>query len=89
MATSVIDWGAYDLKERTFELAMAEGKAQLAEHPLPSGGVLAEATDEQVELAARQFKQRGHSLLVLADWLRTRRTTPLKTEATSLKCANG
>ena len=59
MARIAIDWAAYDLREKAFEQALAEGNATLVDHPLPSGGVLAKATDEQVALAAWQFKQRA------------------------------
>ena len=76
MAKIAIDWGAYDLKEKAFEQALAEGKATLLDHPLPNGGVLSRATDEQVALAAKQFEQRGQDLLALADWLLAKRPTP-------------
>jgi hypothetical protein len=76
MGKIAVDWGAYDLKERDFEQALAEGTARLIDHPLPSGGVLSTATDEQVALAARQFEQRGQDLLALAGWLLAKRLTP-------------
>ena len=76
MAKIAIDWGAYDLKEKAFEQALAEGKATLLDHPLPNGGVLSNATDEQVALAAKQFEQRGQDLLALAAWLLAKRPTP-------------
>ena len=76
MAKIAIDWGAYDLRERAFEQALAEGEVTLGEHPLPNGGVLCRATDEQIALAAKQFEQRGQDLLALADWLRGKRSTP-------------
>jgi hypothetical protein len=41
MARIAIDWAAYDLREKAFEQALAEGNATLVDHPLPSGGVLA------------------------------------------------
>jgi hypothetical protein len=74
MARIAIDWGAYDSKEKTFEQTLAEGKATLLDHPLPNGGVLSTATDEQVALAAKQFEQRGQDLLALADWLLAKKT---------------
>jgi len=76
MAKIAIDWGAYDLKEKAFEQELAEGNATLLDHPLPNGGVLARATDEQVALAARQFEQRGQDLLAIAEWLLGKRATP-------------
>jgi hypothetical protein len=76
MARIAIDWGAYDSKEKAFEQALAEAKATLLDHPLPNGGVLSTATDEQVALAAKQFEQRGQDLLALADWLLAKRPTP-------------
>src|SRR5258708_31526469 len=76
MAKIAIDWGAYDLEEKAFEQALAEGKATLLDHPLPNGGVLSRATDEQIALAAKQFEQRGQDLLALADWLLAKRPTP-------------
>jgi hypothetical protein len=76
MAKIAIDWGAYDLEEKAFEQALAEGKATLLDHPLPNGGVLSRATDEQVALAAKQFEQRGQDLLALAAWLLAKRPTP-------------
>jgi hypothetical protein len=72
MAKIAVDWAAYDFEERAFELALSEGKATLAEHPLPGGGVLSGATEEQVALAARQFEQRGRDLLAIAEWLKDR-----------------
>jgi hypothetical protein len=72
MARIAIDWAAYDLREKAFEQALAEGKATLVDHPLPNGGVLAKATDEQVALAAWQFKHRGQDLLTLSEWLQAK-----------------
>ena len=76
MAKIAIDWAAYDLKEKAFEHALGEGKATLLDHPLPNGGVLSRATDEQIALAAKQFEQRGQDLIALADWLLAKRPTP-------------
>jgi hypothetical protein len=76
MGKIAVDWGAYDLKERAFEQALAEGNASLIDHPLPNGGILSAATDEQVLLAARQFEQRGQDLLALAEWLLAKRLAP-------------
>jgi hypothetical protein len=72
MARIAIDWAAYDLREKAFEQALAEGNATLVDPPLPNGGVLAEATDEQVALAAWQFKHRGQDLLTLSEWLQAK-----------------
>jgi hypothetical protein len=76
MAKIAIDWAAYDLKEKAFERALGEAKATLHDHPLPNGGVISKATDEQIALAAKQFEQRGQDLLALADWLLARRPAP-------------
>jgi hypothetical protein len=76
MAKIAIDWGAYDLKEKAFEQALGEGKVTLLDHPLPNGGILSSATDEQITLAAKQFEHRGQDLLALADWLLAKRPTP-------------
>ena len=76
MAKISIDWDAYDVREKAFEQALAEGNVTLLDHPLPNGGVLSTATDEQVALAARQFEQRGQDLIALADWLLAKRSTP-------------
>ncbi len=76
MAKIAIDWVAYDLKERAFEQALGNNEVTLLDHPLPNGGVLAKATDEQVALAAKQFEQRGQDLLALADWLLAKRPMP-------------
>ena len=78
MGKIAVDWGAYDLKERAFEQALAEGTVSLIDHPLPNGGVLSTATDEQVALAARQFEQRGQDLLALAEWLLAKRSSPTR-----------
>jgi hypothetical protein len=72
MARIAIDWAAYDLREKAFEQALAEGNATLVDHPLPNGGVLAKATGEQVALAASQFKHRGQDLLTLSEWLQAK-----------------
>jgi hypothetical protein len=76
MVKIAIDWSAYDLKEKAFEQALAEGKATLVDHPLPNGSVLGKATGEQVEHAAKQFENRGQDLLALAEWLRAKRSVP-------------
>lgn len=76
MAKIAIDWVTYDLKERAFEQALGNDEATLLDHPLPNGGVLSKATDEQVALAAKQFEQRGQDLLALSDWLLAKRPTP-------------
>jgi hypothetical protein len=76
MAKIAIDWAAYDLRERAFEVALGNEEVTLLEHPLPSGAVLSKATDEQVALAAKQFEQRGQDLLALADWLLAKRPAP-------------
>jgi hypothetical protein len=76
MAKIAVEWAANDLKEKAFEQALGEGKATLLDHPLPNGGVLSRATDEQIALAAKQFEQRGQDLLALADWLLAKRPTP-------------
>lgn len=76
MAKIAIDWAAYDLKEKAFEQALGEAKATLLDHPLPNGGVLSKATDEQIALAAEQFEQRGQDLLALSGWLLAKRPTP-------------
>lgn len=76
MTKIAIDWSAYDSKEKAFEQGLSEGKATLLDHPLPNGGVLSTATDEQIALAARQFEQRGQDFLTLADWLLAKRQTP-------------
>ena len=77
MTKIAIDWSEYDLKEKAFEQALAEGKATLLDHPLPSGRVLGTATDELVALAAKQFEDRGRDLLALAEWLQAVRATPV------------
>jgi hypothetical protein len=76
MTKIAIDWGNYDLKERAFEQALVEGKVTLTDHPLPSGRTLADATDDDVALAAKQFEQRGQDLLALAEWLEAKRSAP-------------
>ena len=76
MARTDIDWPAFYRQERAFEQALAKGDATLLDHPLPDGGTLTAACDEQVALAAEQFEQKGHELLTLADWLRGKRWTP-------------
>jgi hypothetical protein len=76
MAKIAIDWATYDLKEKAFEQALGEANATLLDHPLPNGGVLSRATDEQIALAAKQFEQRGQDLLALADWLLAKRSAP-------------
>lgn len=76
MAKIAIDWSAYDRNEKAFEQSLAEGSATLLDHPLPNGGVLAKATDEQVTLAAKQFEQRGQDLIALAEWLQAKRPVP-------------
>jgi hypothetical protein len=76
MAKIAIDWAAYDLKEKAFEEALGKAQATLLDHPLPSGGVLSRATDEQIALAAKQFEQRGQDFLDLADWLLAKRPAP-------------
>jgi hypothetical protein len=76
MLKIAIDWTAYDLKEKAFEQALAEGKATLVDHPLPNGGVLGKATCDQIAHAAKQFENRGQDLLALAEWLRAKRSLP-------------
>jgi hypothetical protein len=76
MARIAIDWSAYDQNEKAFEQALGDGKATLLDHPLPNGGVLSKATDEQVALAAKQFEQRGQDLIALAEWLQAKRPAP-------------
>jgi len=76
MGKIAVDWSTYDLKERAFEQALAAGTAKLVDHPLPNGGVLSGATDEQVALAARLFKQRGQDLLAIAEWLLAKKLEP-------------
>jgi hypothetical protein len=76
LAKIAIDWAAYDLREKAFEEALGKAKATLLDHPLPNGGVLSKATDEQIALAAKQFEQRGQDLLDLADWLLAKRSAP-------------
>jgi hypothetical protein len=78
MATIAINWSAYDLKEKAFERALAEGTAILSDHPLPSGGFLRNATDEELALAAKQFEQRGQDLIAIAEWLRAKRSSNAK-----------
>jgi hypothetical protein len=81
MAKIAIDWSAYDQNEKAFEQSLAEGSATLLDHPLPNGGVLSRATDEQIALAANQFEQRGQDLIALAEWLQAKR--PMPTHLTS------
>jgi|SRR5215471_13171505 len=81
MAKIAIDWSVYDRNEKAFEQSLAEGSATLLDHPLPNGGVLSKATDEQVALAAKQFEQRGQDLIALAEWLQAKR--PMPTHLTS------
>jgi hypothetical protein len=76
LAKIAIDWAVYDRNELAFEKALAAGEATLVDHPLPNGGVLGTATDEQVALAAKQFEHRGQDLLALAEWLRVLRSAP-------------
>jgi hypothetical protein len=76
MAKIAIDWSTYDQNEKAFEQELAEGKVSLLDHPLPNGGVLSRATDEQIALAAKQFEQRGQDLIALAEWLQAKRPTP-------------
>jgi hypothetical protein len=76
MAKIAIDWSAYDQNEKEFEQSLADGNATLLDHPLPNGGVLSKASDEQVALAAKQFEQRGQDLIALAEWLQAKRPTP-------------
>jgi hypothetical protein len=76
MRKIAVDWSAYDQKEQAFEQALAEGTAELVDHPLPNGGMLSGATDEQVALAARLFEQRGQDLLAIAEWLLAKKSKP-------------
>jgi len=76
MGKIAVDWSAYDLKERAFEQALAGGVARLLDHPLPNGGVLSDASDEQVAVAARLFRQRGQDLLAIAEWLLAKKAEP-------------
>jgi hypothetical protein len=90
MAKIAVEWAANDLKEKAFEQALGEGKATLLDHPLPNGGVLSRATDEQIALAAKRARPPSPCGLATRQETDANASYPLsKPQPASLTCSNG